>query len=89
MADSYSVCRIRNIRHKYGITVRELADEVKVSQQYISRLEMGLEKPTARNRKLIKNALTLYYLRQERRLALLRNELIEQRDSLLQLESET
>ena len=88
MADSYSVCKVRNIRHKYGITVRDLADEVKVSQQYISRLEMGLEKPTARNQKLIRNALMLYYLKQEKQLALLRNELIEQRDSLLQLEAE-
>lgn len=45
--------RIKEIRHKFGITQKEFSERVYVTQSYVSRLEAGQETPTDMLIKLI------------------------------------
>ena len=78
------ITRLRAIRMKYGISLLELERHSSFSNQYLSALELGSSKRTAKNEEALGRAMEEVISSRERSLGGLRETLLQYQGRLLE-----
>ena len=80
--------RMRTLRHRYGISMGELAAQTGISQQRLSEIELEEGPPTPYREKLVARGFQEVVQERQNRLTELRQELSEWEGQLLSWEKE-